>query len=86
MTLLQVIKENIFSLLTIRFEGERFSKRILRSHPNVWIFIESLKKKKTETMLALEVRLKLLSTRFENDKIDRKQYLERLTFFVANKK
>jgi hypothetical protein len=35
---------------------------------------------------SLEVRLKTLSTRFENDEIDRKQYLERLTFFVANQK
>jgi hypothetical protein len=84
--------------------NSRFNKRILRSHPNVWIFIESLKKeevvfrqlmlkfnggdqkKKTKVVLALEVRLKTLSTRFENDEIDRKQYLEGLSFFVANKK
>ena len=83
--------------------NSRFNKRILRSHLNVWTFIESLKKeqfvfrqlivkfscgeqkKKTKGVLALEVRLKTLGTRFENDKIDRKQYLEGLSFFVANK-
>ena len=43
-------------------------------------------KKKTKAFLALEVRLKTLATRFENDEIDRKQYLEALSFFVANKK
>ena len=43
-------------------------------------------KKKTKVVLALEARLKTLSTRFENDEIDRKQYLEGLSFFVANKK
>jgi hypothetical protein len=43
-------------------------------------------KKKKKTLLALEVRLKILSTRFENDAIDRKQYLEGLSLFVANKK
>jgi hypothetical protein len=42
--------------------------------------------KKTKAVLALEVRLKTLATRFENDEIDRKQYLEALSFFVANKK
>jgi hypothetical protein len=67
---LQVVKENIFPLLTIIFII------ILRSHPNVRIFIESLKKgefvfrqsmlqfirdgpkKKTKAILSLEVRLK----------------------------
>ena len=43
-------------------------------------------KKKTKAILALEVRLKTLSTRFEDEEIDRKQYLEALLFFVANKK
>ena len=60
--------------------NSRFNKRILRSHPNVWAFIECLKKeevvsrqmmlkftngdhkKKTKAILALEVRLKTLST------------------------
>jgi hypothetical protein len=77
---------------------------MLRSHSNVWTFIESLKKeevvfrqlmlkfsrsnqkKKTKAILALEVRLKTLGTRFENDEIYRKQYLEGLSLFVANKK
>jgi hypothetical protein len=35
-------------------------------------------KKKTKAILALEVRLKTLSTRFENHEIDRKQHLEGL--------
>jgi hypothetical protein len=56
--LLQVMKEKIFPLLTIIFII------ILRSHPNVWIFIESFKKE--------EVRLKTLGIAFENDEIDRK--------------
>ena len=43
-------------------------------------------KKKTKAILALEVRLKTLSNRFENGEIDRKQYLEALSFFVADKK
>jgi hypothetical protein len=43
-------------------------------------------KKKTKEILALEVRPKTISTRFENHEIDRKQYLEGLSFFVANKK
>ena len=43
-------------------------------------------KRKTKAILALEVRLKTLSNRFENGEIDRKQYLEALSFFVANKK
>ena len=43
-------------------------------------------KKKTKAVLALESRLKALGTRFENDEIDRKQYLEGLSMFVANKK
>jgi hypothetical protein len=43
-------------------------------------------KRKTKAILALEVRLKILSTRFENYEIDRKQYLEGLSLFVANKK
>jgi hypothetical protein len=42
--------------------------------------------KKTKTVLALEARLKTLSTRFENHEIDRKQYLQGLSFFVANEK
>jgi hypothetical protein len=42
-------------------------------------------KKKSKAILALEVRLKTLGTRFKNDKIDRKQYLEGLSMFVANK-
>ena len=84
--------------------NSRFNKRILRSHPNIWTFIETLKKeevvsrqlmikfscgeqkKKTKAVLALESRLKALGTRFENDEIDRKQYLEGLSMFVANKK
>jgi hypothetical protein len=43
-------------------------------------------KKETKTVLALEARLKTLSARFKNHVIDRKQYLEGLSFFVANKK
>jgi hypothetical protein len=43
-------------------------------------------KKKTKAISALEVRLKTLSTQFENNEIDRKQYFEGLSFFVANKK
>ena len=84
--------------------NSRFNKRILRSHPNIWTFIETLQKqeavfrqlmikfscgeqkKKTKAVLALESRLKALGTRFENDEIDRKQYLEGLSMFVANKK
>ena len=84
--------------------NSRFNKRILRSHPNIWTFIETLKKeevifrqlmikfscgeqkKKIKAVLALEFRLKTLGTRFENDEIDRKQYLEGLSMFVANKK
>ena len=84
--------------------NSRFNKRILRFHPNIWTFIETLKKeevifrqlmikfscgeqkKKTKAVLALEFRLKTLGTRFENDEIDRKQYLEGLSMFVANKK
>jgi hypothetical protein len=84
--------------------NSRFNKRILRSHPNVWSFIESLKKeevvsrqlmlkfnsgdqkKKAKAILDIEVRLKTLSIRFENNEIDRKQYLEGLSLFVANKK
>jgi hypothetical protein len=42
-------------------------------------------KKKSKAILALEVRLKTLGTRFKNDEIDRKQYLEGLSMFVANK-
>jgi hypothetical protein len=84
--------------------NSRFNKRILRSHPNVWIFIEKLKKeevvsqqlilkssngnqkKKSKAVLAFELRLKILSTRFDNNEIDRKRYLEGLSLFVANKK
>ena len=89
---------------SLHLMNSRFNKRILRSHPNVWAFIECLKKeevvsrqmmlkftnddqkKKTKAILALEVRLKTLSNRFENGEIDRKQYLEALSFFVADKK
>jgi hypothetical protein len=42
--------------------------------------------KKSKAILNLEVRLKTLSTRFENHEIDGKQYLEGLSFFGANKK
>jgi hypothetical protein len=43
-------------------------------------------KKKTKGILVLEVRLIILVTRFEIDDTVRKQYLEGLSFFVANKK
>ena len=84
--------------------NSRFYKRIVRSHPNVRTFIETLKKeevvfrqpmvkfswgdqkKKIKAILALEVRIKTLGTQFENDEINRKQYLEGLSLFVANKK
>ena len=49
-------------------------------------FTNDDQKKKTKAILALEVRLKTLSNRFENGEIDRKQYLEALSFFVADKK
>jgi hypothetical protein len=43
------------------------------------------KEKKGKAILALQVRLKTFSTRFENDEIiDRKQYLEGLPFFMTN--
>ena len=42
-------------------------------------------KKKTKAVLALEVLLKTLSTRFENDEIHRQQYLEAISYFVTNK-
>ena len=42
-------------------------------------------KKKIKAILALEVRLKTLRTLFEDEEIDRKQYLETLSFFVVNK-
>ncbi len=41
--------------------------------------------KKTKGTLAHEGPLKTLSTQFKNDEIDRKQYLEGLSFFVTNK-
>jgi hypothetical protein len=41
-------------------------------------------KKKTKAILALEVRLQTLSTRFENHEINRKQYLEELSFFLPS--
>jgi hypothetical protein len=44
------------------------------------------KEKKGKAILALQVRLKRLTTRFENVEIDRKQYFEGLSFFVANRK
>jgi len=84
--------------------NNRFNKRIGKSHPNVWSFIETLKKeevvfeqqvlkvlgggqrKKTKKVLALQVRLNVLSDRFDNDEIDRKQYLDGLSLFVAEKK
>jgi len=100
-----------FSSIKLLFLGlfllawnSRFNKRILRSHPNVWNFIETLKKeevvsrqlmlksssgnqkKKSKAILALELRLKILSARFENNEIDRKRYLEGLSLFVVNKK
>ena len=43
-------------------------------------------KKKTKAILDVEGRLKMLSTRFENDEIDRKEYLQALSLFVVNKK
>jgi hypothetical protein len=49
-------------------------------------FGSSNQKKKTKAILALEVRLKILSTPFENDETDRKQYFEGLSLFVVNKK
>jgi len=42
--------------------------------------------KKTKAVLALEVRLQTLGTRFENHEINRKQYLEELSFFLDNQK
>ncbi len=42
-------------------------------------------KKKTKAIYVLEARLKTFSTRFENHEIDRKQYLQGLSFFAANK-
>jgi hypothetical protein len=46
-------------------------------------FSSGNQKKKIEAILALEVLLKTLSTRFENDEIDRKQYLEGFSLFVV---
>ena len=43
-------------------------------------------RKKTKAVLAFEVRLKTLGTRFENNGIDGKQYFKVLSFLVANKK
>ena len=79
-----------------------FNKRIIRSHPNVWNFIECLKKevvfqqqalkllggsqkKKSNKALALQVRLNTLNTRFDNDEIDRQQYLEGLSLAVRSR-
>jgi hypothetical protein len=84
----------LFLALFLLGWNSRFNKRILRSHPNVWTFIETLKKeevvsrqlmlksssgnqkKKPEVILVLQIRLKILSTQFENDEIDRTRYLE----------
>ena len=96
--------ERLFLLSSRLGWNNRFNKRIGKSHPNVWSFIETLKKeevvfeqqvlkvlaggqrKKTKKVLALQVRLNVLSARFDNDEIDRKQYLEGLSLFVAEKK
>ena len=43
-------------------------------------------KKKTKKVLGLQVRLNILSDRFYNDEIDRKQYLDGLSLVVAEKK
>ncbi len=43
------------------------------------------KEKKGKAILALEVRLKTLATRAEKDEIiDRKQYVDGLSFFLPN--
>jgi hypothetical protein len=49
-------------------------------------FIGGDQNKMTKAILALEARLKTVSTRFENHEIDRKHYLEGLSLFVTNKK
>ena len=74
--------------------SSRFNKRVLRSHPNVWTFIERFnkgevisrqmmlkftngdQKKKTEAILAHEVRLKTLSTRTDDDEVARNNILK----------
>ncbi len=43
-------------------------------------------KKKNNAAFALQNRLNTLRTRFENDEIDRQQYLKGFSFFVANEK
>jgi hypothetical protein len=77
----------LFLALISLGSNSRFNQRILRSHPKVWAFIESLIKeevisqqlmskfssgdqnKKGKAILALEVHLKTLTTRSENDEI-----------------
>ncbi len=80
-------------LMNSRFNKRISSKRMgclkkeeVVSRQMMLKFTNGDQKKKTKAILALEVRLKTLSNRFENGEIDRKQYLEALSFFVADKK
>jgi hypothetical protein len=45
-----------------------------------------VQKKKNKTASALQSRLDTLRYRFENGEIDRQQYLEGLSLFVADRK
>jgi len=69
------------TFISIALKKEEFVSRQLMLK-----FNSGDQKKKTKAILALEVRLKTPSTQFENHEIDRKQYLEGLSFFMANKK
>jgi hypothetical protein len=62
---------------------ESLKKEEVVSRQLVLKFSSTDQKKKTNAIVALEVRLKKLSTRFENHEINRKQYLLRTPIFCG---
>jgi hypothetical protein len=74
------ITSNVWTFIETLKKEEVVSRQLMLKSSS------SNQKRKTKAILTLEVRLKILSTRFENYEIDRKQYLEGLSLFVANKK
>ena len=84
--------------------NNRFNKRMVRSHPNIWAFIECLMKEdivfqqqllkakaggqkvKAKKTLSMQKQIDTLRTRFGDNEIDRKEYLEGLSLLVAIKK
>ncbi len=74
-------------ILHVKESFPHFQERVLRRFFYEHFSLGSSgNQKKSKAILALELRLKIFSARFENNEIDRKRYLEGLSLFVPNKK